>query len=480
MSGTRPRHARDARPSGGNGRLRRTRRALLVASTTLLSGGLAAAAAGPAAADVEPGQGSSYAQAVQVTPHEGSLAVGVVLGEALAGHTNKYARAQSQGLDLGAIGTSLKSYSCGKPPDENVAGAVPEPLIVEAGQPGAAQGQERTDPRKTYGATERGTATATPYAEAETLFAPVETTLLDVSGAASTAWSGVVSGQREAGASVDIASVDIAAGTVVLQGLHWQAVYPSTGKAKPTGTFSVARAVVGGQAVPTGDLDALQGAVNQALGTIGIKLILPESSNARGLESVTPLQMQVVPNKNRDTVVRAILNGLAPTTNPIKTGLENGFGPPEPDQLQQALCQSKTPITVADIAIASISGAGFFNAALGGVNASSSEIPENPFDLSLRSFGGFPSSSQFVPGTPGTAGSLGSAPQVALPAPGTATTGGGDSGAPQVAKPAAAAGFAAGGPLLAIGLAGLAAVLAMAELDRQMIRRTRRRAAFED
>jgi hypothetical protein len=49
-----------------------------------------------------------------------------------------------------------------------------------------------------------------------------------------------------------------------------------------------------------------------------------------------------------------------------------------------------------------------------------------------------------------------------------------------VAQPTAATGFADGGPLLELGLAGLAAVLLLAEADRRMIRRTRVRAAFED
>lgn len=468
-------------------RLRRVRYVLLAASATLIStGGLAAVGVGPAAADVAPGQGSSYAQALQITPHEGSLAVGVVLGEALAGHTNTYARAQSLGLDLGAVGTSMKGYSCGQPPNATVAGAVPSPLIVEAGQPGASQGESESDPTKTYGSTEHGLANTTPYAEADTTFQPVDAAIFQVAGSATKAWSGIVDGQREAGATSDVASLSLGAGAVVLQGLHWSSVYPSSGSGKPTGSFSIGRAVIAGQSVPTSSIDQVQTAANQVLTNLGMELRLPQVTNSGGIESVSPLELLVVPNKNRDTIIDSILNGVAPVTNPVKTGLESGFGPPEPDQLQQALCKSETPITVADVALASISGAGYFNAAFGGVNSSSSELKANPFNLGLGGFGSLPGISQFVPGTPGTPGSfgtgadLGSAPQVSLPSASSAAGNGDSGGAPTVAQPTAATGFADGGPLLELGLAGLAAVLLLAEADRRMIRRTRVRAAFED
>jgi len=468
-------------------RLRRVRYVLLAASAALIStGGLAAVGVGPAAADVAPGQGSSYAQALQVTPHEGSLAVGVVLGEALAGHTNTYARAQSQGLDLGAVGTSMKGYNCGQPPNATVAGAVPTPLIVEAGQPGASQGETETDPSKTYGSTEHGTANSTPYAEADTTFQPIDAAIFQAAGTATKAWSGIVDGQREAGATSDIGSLNLGAGAVVLQGLHWSSVYPSSGSRKPTGSFTIGRAVIGGQSVPTSNLDQLQTAVNQILTNIGMELVLPQITNSGDILAVTPLQVRVVPNKNRDTIVDTMLNGIAPVAGPVKTGLESGFGPPEPDQLQQALCNSDTPITVADVTLASISGAGYFNAAFGGVNSSSSELKANPFNLGLGGFGSLPGISQFVPGTPGTPGSfgtgadLGSAPQVSLPSASSSAGNGDSGGAPTVAQPTAATGFADGGPLLELGLAGLAAVLLLAEADRRMIRRTRVRAAFED
>src|SRR5437899_2089826 len=96
-----------------------------VASGAMVLAGLGVGPGSPAGADPAPGVGSSYAQSLQVTPHEGSLAVGAVLGEALAGHTNGVARAQSQGEDLGAIGLSLEGYNCGTEPSDQQKALIP-------------------------------------------------------------------------------------------------------------------------------------------------------------------------------------------------------------------------------------------------------------------------------------------------------------------------------------------------------------------
>src|SRR5437764_1256305 len=107
----------------------------------VIMGALGLGSSSPARAATDPGIGSSYAQSLQVTPHEGSLAVGVVLGEALAGHTNGVARAQSQGEDLGSIGLALEGYNCGTQPSAQQVALIPQALQAETGQPGADKGQ---------------------------------------------------------------------------------------------------------------------------------------------------------------------------------------------------------------------------------------------------------------------------------------------------------------------------------------------------
>lgn len=483
-------------------RRKRLRLGLAAVSGALIASGAAVMAGGGTARAATPaGQGSASAQAIQVTPHEGSLAVGATFGEALAGNTGNYARAQSQGLDLGAVGTSMKSYNCGQAPQPAVKSAVPSPLEVETGQPGASSGVTDTNPQQTYGATEYGQANANPYAEADTTYMPLNGgAAFTVSGTHSKAWSGIVNGTQDAGAKVDIGSLSLGNGAVVLDGLHWQVDYPLNGT--PSGSFSIGQATVAGNSLPTTDLTTLASAINTVLSPMGMQLQLPQVSDVQGLEQVTPLQLQVVPNPTRDQVVDGVLNATAPAYNTAADGLEGGFGSWEPSQLEQALCQSDTPITVAAVTVASIDGAGFFTAAFGGVNSTASTLPSNSFDLGFANFSlGSPPSSQFIPGTPGgpsptpavagvSTGSGASGFSAATPSPAASPAAAPSSPAPpsshtqsggQVVSPTAASvAFSAGGPLLALGLGGLGAVLLMAEADRRMIKHNHVSTAFEE
>lgn len=465
-----------------------------VSGALIASGAFVMAGGGTARAATPPGQGNASAQAVQVTPHEGSLAVGAIFGEALAGNTGNYARAQSQGLDLGAVGTSMKSYNCGQAPQPAVKAAVPSPLEVETGQSGADSGITDTNPQQTYGATEFGRANAKPYAEADTTYIPVNGGPFTVSGTHSKAWSGLVNGVQDAGASVDIASLSLGNGAVVLDGLHWRVDYPIDGK--PSGSFSIGRATVAGKSVPTTDLATLASAINTVLKPLGMEFQLPQQNDSHGLMAISPLQLQVVPNPTRDQVVDGVLNSTAPAYNTAADGLEGGFGSWEPSQLQQALCQSDTPITVAAVTVASIDGAGFFTAAFGGVTSTASALPGSSYSLGLASFSlGSPGSSQFVPGSAavpavpsgaglaagsGGPGPTSSAPSVSpVSSPPSASRPSSGQSQEQTMSPAAA-GFASGGPLLALGLAGLAALLILAEADRRTIKHNYVHKAFEE
>ena len=452
--------------------------------------------AGGAAADQSPGQGSSYAQLLQVTPHEGSLAVGAVFGEALAGHTNTFARAQSQGLDLGAVGESARQVNCGSPPQQVVYDAVPDPLQTETGAPGAAQGQTAGPSKSDYFSTEFVKADSTPYGEADTTFGgPVAdpTNAFTVSGMHSKSWSGLVNGVNEAGATADIASLDIG-GTVHLDGLHGESLYPTGGT--PTGSFTIGHVTVAGTTLPTSnDLSAVQNAVNQALGTLGVQLVLPKLTVTQGIASVPPLEIDVVPNATRDGAVDPIITNPTVQGNvfQITNGLENGFANdnaplnalgatetgPNGQQLAQALCQTDTPITVLDVTVAAFDGGGYFNTALGGVNASSSTLPPNAYDLAALGFGTLstPGSSEFTPGDAGTLGTAGLGSTLAQGASAPSSLAAGTT--PVQARRGILLSGAAG-PLLAVGLGGLGLLALLADADRRKMRRAQRTIAFDE
>ena len=483
--------------SGNAGdRTRRTGRARLklalgAGSLSALAGaGVVFLGAGSAQADASSsvGQGSAAAQALQIAPREGSLAIGAILGVSLAGHTLNFARAQSEGVDLGAIGTALSADNCGMPPQ--FASLVPQPLSTESGQNGAAQGESQGPSNKNYFSNEHVLANDSPYAEADTTYvgdAVGPNNAYIVAGMLTKSWSGLVNGAIEAGAESTIQSINFD-NVVKLNGLDWNAVYPLDG-GKPTGTFSIGQVVVGGVALPTSfDLTQIASAVNTVLNTVGIELHLPQSYVQQGTQFVSPLEIDVVPNATRDGIIDPLVTALQPDYYQIANGLENGFASDNPplnglgaleatapgQQLASALCQSDTPITVLDVTLAAFDGGGSFSTSFGGVNASTSPVPVNPFSLNLLDLGNLnlAGTSQFVPGT----GALGatnlpaSTPSSAPTAPLRTASGA------RLNRPATLA----AGSLLAAGLGGLGLLALLIEGDRQMMRRAQRAAASKE
>jgi hypothetical protein len=431
--------------------------------------------------------------------------VGAVFGEALAGHTNTFARAQSQGVDLGAVGTSMQGYNCGSAPNQNVYDAVPTPWQTETGAQGADQGQTRTPTKSNYFSTEYVRANNTPYGEADTSYAgPIAdpTNAFSAFGMHSKSWSGAVNGVNEAGATSDIGSLSLGAGTVVLNGLHWEALYPTGGT--PSGTFSIGQAIIAGTALPNpADLSQVLAAVNQALSNLGVQLQFPQNTVTQGIQAVSPLELDVVPNPTRDKLTDTAVGAAQPPYYQITNGLENGFGNSQPplnslgpaesspsgQQLAAALCQSDTPITVLDITVAAFDGGGYFNTALGGVSASSSVLAANSYDLSALGFGSLttPGTTQFDSGTLGSSGTAGTAGDLGSTGSGSGSGGGQNGGSSALQQNAAAAGalgrlsgFVAGGPLLAAGLAGLGLLAFLIEADRRKMRLAQRTITFEE
>jgi hypothetical protein len=416
-----------------------------------------------------PGRGSASAQTLQVLPKAGSLSIGVTLGESLAGHQNNQAKAQSQAIDLGAIGTSLTGYSCGKNPTFKPS-QLPQALIVESGDKGADVGITQTEEGGAF--SKFGKANVSPYSEAITTSAPVAIAgVISIGAGVAKTWSGVVNGQRVAGASSDIAGITLPGG-VSLAALHWEAVYSSTGDAKPAGVFSIGQASAPGApaANPLAGLDA----INAVLSPIGLHLVLPTTHVTSGTLYVDPLKIEIVPNATRDGLLNTVLKGIQPIREPTVAAV------------LKAYCQGSTELTVADVAIGSISGAGSFELVLGGAQATSGTIDRNGFDLGIPGYNPpadlnvtSPAADQLpavAVATPETTLAP-TAPPVTDPAPVVTTA-----PAPKVLAlgPVKAAHGKRGGTLAAVGLGGLGLLAVLAEGDRRKMRHAQRLATLED
>ena len=419
---------------------------------------------GASAAD-EPGVGTAIAQTIKADPKAGGLSLGITFGQALAGHQNLVAQASSQAINLGVIGTTLGSEGCDGSDPTMPSDQQPQPLRVDSRDPGADKGKTETE----NGAfTKSVKANGTPYGEAVTTTAPYSIAgIMKVGGGTSTTHSGLVKGVREAQATVEISSLDLA-GVVHLGSMRWEATYRSTGDKKVTGTFTIGSASANGQALPTNDPSKTLDAANTALKLLGVQLVPPIAHESGGVLFVSPLAIAVVPNAQRDAVAGAVIGGI----QPIRKALT--------DALLEQSCKNASYITIFDLVVGSVTGAGAFALSLGGVQASSSEIPKNGFSLgdaqySLGGGGAAAVPSFDAGGASGSSSFTGSAPEATSGGSTGGSGGGGSSaGTPIATKTAAAFKGRRGGGLAAAGVSALGLLAALAEGDRRKMRRAQR------
>ena len=421
-----------------------------------------------ASAATDPGQGTALAQTQKIDPKAGGLSLGFTFGMSIAGHQNEVAQASSQAINLGIIGTTLASEGCDGSDPSLPADQQPQALRIDSRDPNADKGKTEEE----NGAfTKEVRASSSPLGEATTTTAGYSIAgVLSVGSGVSKTHSGIVDGAREAVATVDIGSIDLA-GQVHLGGLHWDATYRSTGDNKVAGTFSIGNASIAGQPLPTNDPSAVLDQANTVLKNLGLKLVAPTARNSGGVLFVSPLMIAVVPNAQRDAVAGAVIGGIQPLRKALV------------DALLAQSCKNASYITIFDLVVGSVTGAGEFALSLGGVQASSSVIPKNGFSLgeAQYSLGGGSNGGGASFDLPGDTGGTGDTSYTGT-APDTSTGGGADGGsgnAPSGAKrlvtqPASALVGKRGGGLAVAGLASLGLLGALAEGDRRKMRRAQR------
>jgi hypothetical protein len=441
---------------------RRTRRTAMGCAIGMIALVVATIASGSASAATEPGQGTAIAQTQKIDPKAGSLSLGITFGQALAGHQNLVAQASSQAINFGVIGSTLGSEGCDGSDPTYPSDQQPQPLRVDSRDKDADKGKTEEE----NGAFSKSVkANGTPYGEAVTTTAGYGIAgVLKVSSGTATTHSGVVDGVREAQAIVEIDSLDLA-GAVHLGGLRWEATYRSSGDNKVTGAFSVGNATIGGQALPTNDPSATLDQANTVLGALGLKLVAPIARESGGVLFVSPLSIAVVPNAQRDAVAGALIGGI----QPIRQSLV--------DALLAQSCKNASYVTIFDLVVGSVTGAGEFALALGGVQASSGEIPKNAFDLGTAAYslGGAGSSGGVALGSGGDTAGGGTSFTGTAPDGGDSGGGKGDDGSTPIAtSPVRAFKGKRGGGLAVAGLSSLGLIGALAEGDRRKMRRAQR------
>jgi hypothetical protein len=420
------------------------------------------------------GQASASAQSFRVNPTAAALSIGVTFGQALAGYQNTGAKAEARGIDLGIVGTLLAAAGCDGSDPTLPADQQPQPITADSRDPQSNAGkseQETLDKQAIPIITKTVKATPIPLAQADTYYAPLAAPgLIQLQGAHASALTDLVGGKaREAIATVDIGELDLANGLVKISGLHWQAANRTGADAKADGTFTMGHLLIAGQTIPAVDPSAALKTINQVLAVFGVEFRMPKVHNDNGVMVVDPLAIAVVPAPQRDAIFGQILGAAQPVRQAIT------------DAMLKASCKFGDVITVADISVGSVTGAGSFTLEVGGVSASSGDlklsndlqaIPDLSNNTNLNvpagSGGGttdlgstaLPGASLATPAVPGTPGS-----------PGQAASG---VGGRQLARPIADTSGARGGMLAAVAAVGFGLLFAAIEGDRRMMRRAQR------
>lgn len=435
---------------------------------------LLASAAVPATADdFTNGTASAIAQSYKVNPTASGLSLGITFGLSLSDYTNTVARAESRAIDLGIIGTTLAAEACDGGDPTLASEKQPQRLFVDSRDQDAAKGkseQEKYAPIMTKSVR----ATDTPESEAVTTSAPIDVPgVVQVDGAKSRTLTHVVDGKtREALATSDIASLSLGGNAVQLRGLHWESRYATGGGAKPSSSFTVNDFLVNGKPQPIpSDPKALTDAINAVLNNVGIVVRPPAFRSANGIQFVEPLAIAVVPNENRDSLLRPVLEGAYPARQALFAAL------------LEASCKFGSILTVGDVVAGSVTGGGQFSLEVGGVQASSGELKTTSFLGQFADAGdlptALPASGDLALGSVDTGSALGSTGAssgsgAATPGGSTASGSSGEGGTRLNAVPASTTPGSRGGKLAAVSAAALALLALLAEADRRVMRRGRR------
>lgn len=423
-------------------------------------------------AGVEPGTGSAYAQGYKIDPRSGRLSFGLTYGMSLSGHQNTVAVGEARSLDLGVIGTTLAGAGCdgGDPtlPTEDQ----PQPLVVRSGEDGAASGRTETE----NGVEKQASADSTPLATSVAITAATgDRAAVLIGSTRSETSSGVIDGVRVARATTVVSEISVAVDALVIKGLRWEAAWQSAPQEKVSGSFTIEGIEIAGQAQPmSGDAVQDLAQANALVAPLGIEISPPTVRNESGISFVDPLRIGIVPSEARDGVVGGVVGALQPVREALV------------DALIDFDCGNASYITIADLALGSVTGAGSLNIELGGVTATSADLGATSL---LGALPPPPAPSAPVPtdssGSVGTGGSTGSS------AGGSSDSGGSGAVTPVDTQPAASntsetastpleriAG-SRGGPLVLVGLGGLLLLGALAELDRRKMRKAQRSVPME-
>jgi hypothetical protein len=465
---------------------------VLFAATTLT---LMATAPGGASADTAtfyPGTSTATASALALVPSTAGLGYTITLSTSDAEYEQSLAKALSQTLNLGVIGTTLTSASCNKPP-AFAASNFPQPVSLESNAPPPSKTQTVAGTFNGSGAgagVEQASVTPAPSASATTLGGAFNAaSAIDLSGLDSAAQAQVVSSQtRSVSSSADVGQISLLGGLVVLKGLHWEASQQSGAATTSAASFSLGTATVAGVTMPASSPTQLAAAIvaaNTALAPTGFHIDQPQvtqTADAHDGNGATTKVSGLLLGIDNSALGAAVVGGQLTGAQPLKTAIDDAF--------IAADCQlSNALLPIGDIALGVPAGGGGLDISLGGAAVNiNSDPPINAFGTfglagnssptdtggSSPSFTPGDAGTSFIPGTSGTPSTPGSSSTPASTGPSGAQSLGPTTKTSACASLSSAGGSCSGGGAAVwIGLGTLALLLGSFAWD--FVRQRRRR-----
>lgn len=462
-------------------------RAFGVAGAGLLAATAIGFAPGSAGADdFVNGSGNAAAQVLRIGPAAGHLALAPQFGLSLADYLDTLGRGESRVFEWGALESTIPQQARDNTP--NVRADSDSAPSADGGFAAA----PATSPVGVGAMKQHADATKAPLGHGTFTMGDFEIPgVVKFAGASSESTAGLVDGLRQARGAVDVASVTLGAGQVILTGLHWEAVQQTdaSNEAKISGGFSVKGATINGQAVAV-PADPAQAKpvfdqMNAALAPSGLVLDAPTLTGDSNVATIGPLAIRVINSPIGQQAVAPVIGAAQPVRQPITDGLIANCS------------QCSGAVLVADVTSGVVSGGGRFDLELGGATAytEGTKYDSISFDFASGGFGSdLGASSSFADS--GTGSSLSSSPSTLgstslSTSPSLATTGATlGTAAPKAVtpKPAARSGASQNATLagtsrpasskgdaaLAIGLVGLLGAIALGAADFRTIRAARR------
>ncbi|WP_436795178.1 hypothetical protein [Actinospongicola halichondriae] len=432
---------------------------LAVVATPATASASSASAARPAQTEA-PGAGQGIAELIQVDPAIANLALTMRVGTSLAGHQNLGATSEARTVDLGFIGSILTSEGCDGGDPTIPPSAIPEIVSASSANPEDADGSS-SDVAGLVSAFVQ--ADSVPSSKAMSRLEPLGLPgLVDVIGGRTEVTS-TADGHRTVAVS-EIARLDIAGGVISIRGMRWEAVRQLE-PAVTTTQFDAAKLFVAGAEIPlpAGDvLPAIEQALAPVLDGAGIELSFPQQVEIPDGIALTPLSVGVVPGEVRDGILGPIFEAVQPARSSLA------------DFLLDLDCGNSTYVTVLDVVLGAVSGAGFAAVRVGGVQADARTIELTSF------LGGSPAPAQPSltdpsTGVPTSADPV-TSPQIPAPtstSPSTTVAPLEPAGNERALGPITIPGTR-GGPLVLIGLLGFTLAALAAGRDRYLMRKAQR------